>query len=354
MTAADDEMACLYQLERPLGARPYWYIAGGVLAVLVAVLLFVVNVFTPPGKGLPFPVFIGTTVIPIMLGGAAIAYAFHLLRCPSQVQLDREGIALEGPMIRRQIAWSEIGRVETDKKEWPWLQREFRALVLYGTAGRKLATLTELIGDFDDLVAQVSARVEEATGAGVGDARLRKSKRNAVLFCVAGVAFFCLCVFVGIDAWRTKTNLRLLETEGVEVDATIKRHYIYNVTPRIEYAFATTDGAPFNRNASMDRSAWDRLQGAKTVRVRYVPANPDFSRLMEGEVEDMEMNPNVGLVFSGIGIALSVFFIVAGVFLWLNREIDLDSKSGKIRILKLGEKRGSGAASSSGHEERQS
>jgi len=218
---------------------------------------------------------------------------------------------------------------------------------------RSRETLTELIADFDDLVAQVGARVEEATGAGVGDARLRKSKRNAVLCCVGGIAFFCLCVFLGIDAWRTKTNLRLLETEGVEVDARIKRHYIYNVTPRIEYAFTTPDRATFTRDASMDRSAWDRLQGAKTVRVRYVPSNPDFSRLMDGEVEDMEMNPNVGLVFAGIGIALSVFFIVAGVFLWSGREIDLDTKAGKIRILKLGEKRDSGAASSSGHKEQQ-
>ena len=84
------------------------------------------------------------------------------------------------------------------------------------------------------------------------------------------------------------------------------------------------------------QAAWNELDGAATVAVRYVPGDPDNNRLASGEVDSEPASPQMmEFVSVGVGI-MALFFIGIGVVQWAGRDVDLDSKTGRISIKRFG------------------
>ncbi len=337
MDAYEIDEITVFEPTSPVGARPFLYLAGGLLCLLMMGMVFLARVLAPPGEGLAFPLFIGATVSLTLIALGAFAYAFFLLRSPSRVELRPDGILLQGPMLDRQIGWHEIARVETDKAEWPMIRKELRLLVLSDAHGHKLTTLSESLGDFDLLSERLRGMARTSPGAVTGDARLRKAKRNAVLSWVVAAFMLFACGYIALEERYTRDNLRRLETEGRQVEATIDRHYMLRVTPRLEYSFTAEDGQIFSRELAVARESWERLDGAVTVPVRYVASNPDFSRLLEGETDALGLSPGLSLLVTVAGLIMALLFIPLGFLQWGGRDIDIDRKTGKIRLIRLGE-----------------
>ncbi len=320
-----------------MGMRPYWQLAGGLGLIVVALLVFAVHVSTPLEKQMSFPIFICTIVSLIMIAISVIGNAIWILRTPSRLELRPDGILFISPIACEQFPWGVIGRVETDKREWPMVGKEVRLLVIYGTTGKKLITVTDRIRNFDQLLVDVQSRLRKTHNQPIVDARLRRSKLMALMFFGFGVFSCVAVVFLGVDGWRTRTNLALLHSNGHEIQAKIKRHYIFNVTPRIEYVFEATDGSMHSRNTEMTRAAWNETEDCSTVAVRFVPSNPDFSRLVEGEGDRTFDNWKMSLTLSAAGSIVTIIFILAAILRWNGCDITYDSEMRKFRLEKFGE-----------------
>ncbi len=108
------------------------------------------------------------------------------------------------------------------------------------------------------------------------------------------------------------------------------------MTPRLEYEFAAENGQKITRDAMLTQAAWNGLDGADTVAVRYVPSDPDNNRLVAEEVEGEFGSPATNLLLSIAVGAIAGFFIGVGLMQWFGWDIDLDSKTGKLSIKRFG------------------
>jgi hypothetical protein len=100
-------------------------------------------------------------------------------------------------------------------------------------------------------------------------------------------------------------------------------------------------GVSGSRKAELDPEYYQELTAAEatTVSVKFVPAEPGISRLLDGEVidEDFTKTPTGGYGLAVMGALLSLFLVVAGVMQLKGWDIDMDSKTGKISIKRFGE-----------------
>lgn len=326
-----DDLDFVYELKKPVGVRPVLYILGGLTLLAVAAVVFLIGLLLPPERQ-SFPMFIAGTVIPTLGAFAAFGAAIGLIRSPRRVTVGSGGLAVEEEGGTRrwgweQIGWATIGTAALSHR---------RQLSVYDPKGQKLVTLGDVFDDFDGLAEQVKAAIDKKPDDTAERVQGRKAKKSAVFLMLGGVAFLALAAANGVNAWGEREDARRLAAEGVETDATITRHYLYNVTPRVEYELTTPEGKTVTRDAMMRQAEWNDLRGAPTVRVRYVPTDPDNSRLVAGEVQDEFGPPGVNLLLSaGVGV-MALFFLAVGVMQWSGWDIDLDSKTGRLSIKRFG------------------
>lgn len=158
--------------------------------------------------------------------------------------------------------------------------------------------------------------------------RRRKARRSARLLVVAGVIFAPLGLFVAGHSLNTLTHKRSLAREGVDVEARIVRHYRYNITPHLEYAFEDAYGRTFKRDVVMEPAAWEALAGAETASVRYLPSDPDWS-IIEGEEIATPEGPPI-IIAGALCTLMAVGFLVLGVL-----GIDLRVEGGKLKFTRI-------------------
>jgi hypothetical protein len=215
-----------------------------------------------------------------------------------------------------------------------------RQLVVYDVDGKTLARISEAFDDFDQLTEIVKQRIE-AKGDDTADRlQRRKSKRSALFLSGTAVGLLALAA---VNLWmvqREQRARRLLAEAAVAGDAEIVRRFIApnGVTTRLEYRITAPDGAQGTRNAEVSRAYWDSLEGATTVPVTYVAADPSISRLTTGEVPDDDPTRKPGMMYGLCGVLalICLFLLAAAVLQWRGWDIDLDSKTGKISIKRFG------------------
>ncbi len=326
-----DDLKFVYVLKKPVGFRPILYILGGLALLGVAGLAFLVGLLLP-AENQPFGVFIASTVLPTLGAITAFGAAIALMRSPQRVIVAPKGLIVEGDRGTRRWTWSEIGWASSGTAAIGMRPQ----LTVFDPHGRKLVTLGPEFDDFAGLTDSITAAIARKTDHVAERVQSRKAKRSAAFLILGGVAFLALAITNGINASTERTDARKLATAGIETDATIKRRYLYNVTPRLEYAFVGSEGQVFARDTMMQQAEWNALTDAKTVAVRYLPADPDNSRLLAGEVEDEFGSPGVNLLLSFAVGVMALFFLAVGVMQWSGWDIDLDSKTGKISIKRFG------------------
>jgi hypothetical protein len=276
------------------------------------------------------------TTMPTLFGIGAILSARAMAGAPTEVAVGPGGLTLVergGPKSYRweQIGWASVGQL-------PLSQR--RQLTLYDPEGKPIVKLDESLEGFDALVQYVTARIATRGDDTAERIRLQKARRSAVFNAVGGVLFLALA---GANAWNAHNEqraARLLKEAAVPGTAQIKRRFLApnGVTPRLEYEIATPGGKSATRNAEVRRFYWDALARAKTVPVRYVPTEPEISRLAFGEPpkQDPSDQPRVLYGLSALVALMSLVFIAGAVLAWRGWDITLDSKTGRVSIKQFG------------------
>lgn len=329
-----DEPATLefvYELKKPVGLRPVLYIAGGLVLLGVAGVAFLIGLILPPDRQ-PFALFIASTVLPTMGALAAFGAAFGLLRSPRRVTVGPTGLAVEWNGATRAWKWDEVGWAEVAAA--PLSYR--KTLSVYDPRGKKLVAVGPEFADLDGIAESIKAEIGRKPDDTAGRVQGRKARKSAAFLTLAGVAFLALAAANGIHSRQEEVAAERLADEGVEADAAVKRVDLYNVTPRIEYALTPPEGKTVTRDAMLTQEAFRELQGAETVRVRYVPGDPDNNRLVAGEVEDQFGSPRSNLLLSiGVGV-MALLFLGVGAIQWAGWDIDLDSKTGKLSVKRFG------------------
>ncbi len=263
-----------------------WMIWGGVALFLGAIAVFIACLMLPQALD-PGPLALQMIVTgPILAAIALIAIGWTKRRCPFQVDLDQQGISIHTAAGLRRIAWTDVSSVEMGKRDTLMTAMTLETLRLVGADKKKLVELDSQLMPFEDLVAAVQKHVSANGAAPVVDTSARKRRRDAILLLVIGPLFLALAIFVGIDSRNQVRQQQALKQQGQPGVARIVRHYMFNVTPRIEYEFEDAHGARQTRDTIVDERVWKKLKEGGEVHIRYLPEEPSYSRLRAGDADD--------------------------------------------------------------------
>jgi len=308
--------------------NPVPYLIGGAAFCALAALGMVVAIMNSVGQ----PTLTLMTTTPTLIGGVALVAGWRMMRAPLEVRTGQRGLVLFFRKKTEKFPWEELAFALTE--------RDFfrqRRMKVYNERGRRVATVTDSLEDFDDLIEIIDEHLETRSDETGTRIRKRKARRMALIMGSFGVLMLCGSIAL---AWHTREEARgaqLLKESGVETDAQIVDRFLApnGVTPRLVYRVTSPDGRSATRNAQLERVVWQDLEGEKTVRVRYVPDEPSISRVLEGEVEDRQQN-DLGYVACAIGAAMSLVFLGFAGLLAFGYGLDVDSKTGKVSIKPYG------------------
>jgi hypothetical protein len=336
MNEQEEGRRFLYESRSRSRLQPYLYLAGATVCIAVAVAGFVFCVTRPPEQRLGPVEQHALTTVPVLFALGALSYAVVLFRTPRRIELSRQGIVLETPLKKQTIAWEEVDRVELDKKIAFIPGGEVEILVLRGGDGAKRAVLSNTVTNFAELSERLQRIVTKRTGHPTTNAKALRSKRTAVFFCAFGALMVAVSIFVGYDGWNERTNQKLLKSDGVNTDAKIVKHYMYNrIAPRVEYSFRDAGGREFTRSTILNTPEWQQLEGAESVPVRYVRSNPEYSRVVKGEESRPEHDPTWMLALAPLGGLMSLLFFGAGILRWKGFDLTFDEKKFRFRLKRL-------------------
>jgi hypothetical protein len=311
----------------------WWCLAGGIAALVFAAFGFAVALIGRVGQ---FVLQIMVTG-PTLIGLALLAASRLMARTPSQVTVGPDGICIDHDRQPREkfawtdIAWATVGNAGLTQQ---------RQLILYDAQGKTLASFGDAFEDFNRLIKQVQRAVARRDDGAADIVRRKKARTSAVV--TGGVAL--LLTFVAVaNYWMASESARtaaLLESDAIPGEAEIVRRFVApnGVTKRLEYRVTGGKGDTATRNAEVTNRYWRSLESATTVPVRYVPAEPAVSRLVEGEVVSDDLSESPGMM-QGLSLvlgALCIVFFVAAILQWYGWDIDLDSSSGKVSIKRFG------------------
>lgn len=274
------------------------------------------------------------TTLPTLLGIGTIMRGWTSIRSPSEVIVDQDGITLAGGPGGRTISWDEVGLASAT--DAPLAHK--RRLTLFDKRGKSLATISNDFDDFEKLVDQVRGYVASQPENVSGSLQLSKARRMSLLTGFFGIFLGVAAVFIAYDTWQTKRGQELLATSGVEGEGKVLRRFLApnGVTRRIEYEVAGADGRTASHNVEVERTYWDELEGAATVPIRYVPAEPQFSYLLTGEIEEDKHGPIGGYGLSAGGAVLSLFMLGVSIMQFCGWDFGTDPKTKKLGFRKIG------------------
>jgi hypothetical protein len=308
-------------------ANPVPYFIAGALFCGLAVLGFVAAI----GKNVGQPNLTLMTTMPIMIGGGAIIAGLQMTRAPVEVRTGGRGLVLFFRKKTEKFPWEELAFASAERGV---LQQ--RVMKIYNERGRRVATVTDALEDFDDLVEIIDGHLNARPDNKGATISKRKARRFAVFFGAFGVLTFVGAIFMTWHTYDQGRSARLLKEVGVQTDAEIveRRLAPNGVTPRLVYRVTNPEGRSAERNAQIERTVWDDLEGEKTVRVVYVPQEPSISHVLEGEVA--ENQENFGYLPGAILGVMSLAFLSWATLLAYGYSIDVDSKTGKVSIKPYG------------------
>jgi hypothetical protein len=278
----------------------------------------------------------GMSTMPAILGVAALTGAWSLLRTPDRVRVGSDGLTIEtkrGSQFRR---WDDVGCAAVEAAG----SSNRKRLNITDPDGKSIVKLDQSFERFDELAAMISAHIE-AKGDGTAERILRnKATRRGALAFVVGLL---MALASGFVAWTTHENQRvsrLLEERGESGEAEIIRRFVApnGRTKRVEYKLVNSAGLTATRNVEVEPGFWDRLEGAKSIAVIWVPDEPSASRLALGEVQDNEFTKTRvgGYGLAALGGLLAVFLLVASPFLWNGWDLGHDATSMKWSLKRYG------------------
>jgi hypothetical protein len=324
-----------------------WAAAGslGLGGLLLSFLIFsfIVLVNVPPKASNASMIALFGSVV--MLPVSSIWYGLRLLRSPVRVTMDTALLTVHSLVSRRQFAWAQIASLVRDKVSGlahvsPFTPSHKRGtldvLILRDDHERELVRLTSAIAGFPVLAEEIETRSSRARGRPTHDPdslalerarQLRRTaRRGALIGGVMAAAALTVAIFLLPD-FRAELNVK---RTGQLVTAKVERRYMDRATPRLEYSFRDHAGLEHWRNVPMESAAWDGLEGARQIEVRYLVRNPERSHLTDGEIIDQP--PLITLLAGAGSMAMLGLFLLALPILGI---ADVTIKDGRPRLVRL-------------------
>ncbi len=306
------------------------YLFGGLAFCGLGLLGMVVAIF----KRVDQMALQAISTFPMMIGIMALLGGWRVMRTPTEVRVGPRGLMLVYRSKSRNYPWEEIG--------WAMTVRDLfrqRRMKIYHTSGRQIASITDSVEDFDDLIEFVDERIAARTDDAPRRIRVSKARRLGLGLGLFGAAMIAATIVVGLTTRDEMRGERLLSESAVEGEAEIVERFLApnGVTPRLVYRVTNREGQSATRNAEMERLAWDDLEDAKTVPVIYAADDPSISHLVEGEVRDSNRQ-DLATHFLGCAFG-AVFGLVCLGFaglLFCGYGVDVDSKTGRVSIKPYG------------------
>ena len=313
----------------------WWLFLGGLGALLIAALSFVVAL---TGDGSQVMLHL-TCTLPTIFGVGMIAQGWRMSRGIQRVAITGRTIELWMGGVSSSYEWPDVGSAVVS----PTMMGSGKQCVLRNQQGKSIAVLSNGFPNFEDLTALIIERVKTQPVNADESQILRKARKAAVKTIAIALFLFVmsiLLIWMTYDEQRTEALLKAQPTIGI---AKIDRLFIApnGVTKRAEYTVTNSAGETGSRNVELSPAVYDALEaaGATTIEVRFVDSEPDVSEPLLGEVitKDTLDGPLVRFALGGVLALISLFFIGAGIVQWNGKDIDMDSKTGKISIVKFGQ-----------------
>jgi len=265
-----------------------------------------------------------------------LALAVYQLRLPRVAWITPDHLGLQNWFGYQRVAWSSITYAEQKAPEFGVSKKGQIQLVLRDSAGK---LLVQLAGNADLVTAlhrEVTQRSPAAhTQPSQSPTFARRVRRKRWTSIITG-AFLTLMGAAGTWFMASETlKDRRLENEGIAGNARIVKHYMFNVTPRVEIEITGPNGSKATKNVSMTQAAWTALEGQKEAPVRYVPDDPANARVV-GQDEKHETQSWM------IGGGVLMLLLGIGCFVMGLLGYDLVTRDGKFRLVTLAESVGRG------------
>ncbi|NIU25986.1 DUF3592 domain-containing protein [candidate division KSB1 bacterium] len=212
-------------------------------------------------------------------------------------------------------------------------------LVIFDPNGKKLFEIGDNIENFSVLMEQIRQRSSDASGKTTFNAReqiqkkIHRQNKNRILLLVLGIIFAGISITLLVVSIVASHNKQLLKTEGRIIEAAVTRHYIYNVTPRLEYSFTTEGGETFSKNVMVNKAYWETLEENGTVPVRYLPSNPKINTLAFDDANDSD----IPLVIAVPLCLVVCFFGGTCIVMYFLKITDLKFENGRFKVLRVGD-----------------
>lgn len=200
------------------GSRAAWWFVGGAALIAFTMVGFVLAILSDAGQFMRHAM----TTLPAIMAVAAISAGVGALRTPRRVVVDDRGIRIHFPGRSLTLAWSDIGWAATGTG----IMNSSLHLALFDKEGKRLAIISQGLGDFDTLVDVVMQQVSSTAGDEAEAIRMRKAKRSAVLVIAGALG---LLGVAGANAWFAydeQRSVSLLASAGVPGEAVILDRFI--------------------------------------------------------------------------------------------------------------------------------
>jgi hypothetical protein len=289
-------------------------IPGTILIIgpLVAAVMIAGRVPSSPDRDISpgLSLFFFAIIIPSILGSFLVLRGLFLLRMTRRAVLDSEGVHVYGIWSQKSVAWCDIDAIDRGKGEGLGFGPSTRTIEILDVANRRRALVTDSVERFEELAQALIAGSSAATGRTTFvpeqteerriDKETRKIRWTAWVF-----VFFTLAMAAGfVGGLYEDSHLHRFATEGAKVEAKVLRTWMINVTPHIEYEFQDANGNTVSREAMLfPGEQWDRAQANPTITIEYLPTEPQWNRIVNGE----DSGPQFGgkfLYVTGFGILM--------------------------------------------------
>jgi hypothetical protein len=306
-------------------------IVGGALVLALALVMLIVHLFTRSSQ----IALQATTTLPTLLGIGLISAGIAELRSPSHVAVDAHGVIITRSRFNRRLAWADIGLASAGSSPLSYRRR----LSLFAPDGKLLERIPNNFPDFEQLVQLVRNNVEEQAAGTSGSLLMQKSRRHVFWMLPFSCVMAAAAVAIGWKTWDAERGKTLLASSGVAGEGLVLRHFRApnGVTCRLEYTVIGDEGQAASRNAEVEPEYWQELEGETTVPIRYVPSEPRFSRLLEGEVDSPDDHgAGEGYFLAGAAGVMSVLIFAAAILQFYGWDFGKHPGTGRIGFFKLG------------------
>ncbi|MHC4691293.1 MAG: DUF3592 domain-containing protein [Planctomycetota bacterium] len=319
-------------------------LVASIIAIIMIVITFFLGLLSSGSDPLMPGIVGGVSVLPVF----GLSYAFYLLRIPVRIVVADSGLTLEWLIRQKTFSWSMISRLELKEPGvfHNWVssvkgksETASEMLVIFDPKGKKLFEIGDSIENFSVLMEEIRQRSSDASGKATFNARdqiqkkIHRQNKKRIFLLVFGIIFAGISITVLVISIVASHNKKLLKTEGQIIKATITRHYIYNVTPRLEYSFTTEGGETFSKNVMVNKPYWETLEENGTVPVRYLPSNPKINTLAFDDANDSDLPPVIA-----VPICLVVCFMgCTCIVMYFLKITDLKIENGRFKVVRVGD-----------------